>query len=290
MKKRNRVAYLYLLPWLFGTLVFVFYPFISSLVLSFTKYDLINSPTFIGFDNYINLFKDETFRKSIFATIKYTVLTVPLQLAFALFVAFILNFKIKGIGFFRSAFYLPSILGGNVAIAILWRFIFRPDGLINQLLNFFGIPSVQWFSSPTAAMVVLVILKVWQFGSSMLIFLAALQEIPRDLYEASYMDGASKVRTFFSVTIPLLTPTILFNLIMQLVNAFQEFNGPYLVTQGGPLQSTYLASMFIYDYAFKFYQMGYSSAASWILFILIALFTGILFKTQKRWVHYADNK
>lgn len=224
------------------------------------------------------------------ATLKYTVLTVPFQLAFALFIAFILNFKLKGINFFRSAYYLPSILGGNVAIAILWRFMFRPDGLINQILNVFGFASVSWFSTPRAAMTVIVLLKIWQFGSAMLIFLAALQDIPKDLYEAAEIDGASKLRTFFSVTIPLLTPTIFFNLIMQLVNAFQEFNGPYLITQGGPLQSTYLSSMFIYDYAFKYYQMGYSSAASWVLFIVILISTGLLFATSSKWVYYADEK
>ncbi len=286
---KGRKGYLYLLPWLMGLVLFTIYPFISSLVLSFTNYDLINPAKFVGFQNYIHLFtQDEVFLKSLFATLKYTVLTVPLQLAFALFIAFILNFKLKGIKLFRSAYYLPSILGGNVAIAILWRFIFRPDGLINQVLGLFGIEKVAWFSTPATAMAVIVFLKIWQFGSSMLIFLAALQEIPRDLYEAAEIDGATKIRTFFTVTIPLLTPTIFFNLIMQLVNAFQEFNGPYLITQGGPLQSTYLSSMFIYDYAFKYYQMGYSSAASWVLFVVILLVTAVLFMTSSKWVYYAD--
>ncbi|MDF2877049.1 MAG: ABC-type transporter, integral rane subunit [Clostridia bacterium] len=260
-------------------------------MLSFTNYDLINPAEFVGLNNYIKLLtKDTAFLKSIVATLQYTILTVPMQLTFALFIAFILNFKIKGINFFRSAYYIPSILGGNAAIAILWRFIFRSDGLVNQVLNVFGIDNVAWFSSPVAAMFVISLLKVWQFGSSMLIFLAALQEIPQELYEASEVDGATKLRTFFSVTIPLLTPTIFFNLIMQLVNAFQEFNGPYLITQGGPLKSTYLSSMFIYDNAFKFYKMGYSSAASWILFMVILTFTLTLFKSSSKWVYYSDGK
>lgn len=280
-----------MIPWLIGLVIFTIYPFVSSFILSFTNYDLINPPSFVGFKNYWNLFtNDQVFINSLMATLKYTVLTVPFQLAFALFIAFILNFKLKGINFFRSAYYLPSILGGNVAIAILWRFMFRPDGLINQILNVFGFASVSWFSTPRAAMTVIVLLKIWQFGSAMLIFLAALQDIPKDLYEAAEIDGASKLRTFFSVTIPLLTPTIFFNLIMQLVNAFQEFNGPYLITQGGPLQSTYLSSMFIYDYAFKYYQMGYSSAASWVLFIVILISTGLLFATSSKWVYYSDEK
>lgn len=286
---RNRKGYIYILPWCIGVVIFTIYPFITSLILSFTDYDLINPAKFVGLQNYVNLLtKDATFTKSMAVTLKYTLLTVPLQLIFALFIAFILNFKIKGINFFRSAYYIPSILGGNAAIAILWRFIFRSDGLINQVINIFGFESVPWFSTATGAMLVISLLKVWQFGSSMLIFLAALQEIPQELYEAADVDGATKFKTFFKVTIPLLTPTIFFNLIMQLVNAFQEFNGPYLVTQGGPLKSTYLSSMFIYDNAFKYYKMGYSSASSWILFVVILVFTFILFKSSSAWVYYSD--
>ena len=222
------------------------------------------------------------------ATLKYTVLTVPLQLAFALFVAFILNFKLKGISFFRTAYYIPSLIGGNVAVSILWRFLFQEDGFINRIIGIFGLGPVGWFSTPSGAMTVIVLLKVCQFGSSMLIFLAALKNVPQDLYEAASIDGAGKVRSFFNITVPLITPTIFFNLVMQLVNAFQEFNGPYLVTGNGPLNSTYLSSMYIYDYAFKFFNMGYASAASWILFTIILVVTLILFATQNKWVFYSD--
>lgn len=286
--KRRKVGYLYILPWLIGVMVLTVYPFLNALYISFTDYNMVTEAGWVGADNYIALFKDSDFKTSILSTLKYTVFTVPLQLAFALFIAFILNFKLKAIGFFRTAYYIPSLLGGNVAIAILWRFMFQPDGFINRILTLIHVKPVAWFSSASGAMAVVVILKVWQFGSAMLIFLAALKEIPQDLYEASSIDGAGKLRTFISITIPLITPTIFFNLVMQLVNAFQEFNGPFLITGKGPLNATYLTSMFIYDYAFKYFNMGYASAASWVLFVIIMLVTFTLFGTQKYWVYYSD--
>lgn len=286
--KSRKVGYLYILPWLIGISFLTIYPFLNALYISFTDYNMVTTAGFVGLENYIALFRDSDFIASLKATLKYTVFTVPLQLAFALFIAFILNFKLKAIGLFRTAYYVPSLLGGNVAIAILWRFMFQPDGFINRFLTTVHLKPVAWFSSPGGAMAVVVLLKVWQFGSAMLIFLAALKEIPQDLYEASAMDGSGKIRTFFTITIPLITPTIFFNLVMQLVNAFQEFNGPFLITGNGPLNSTYLTSMFIYDYAFKYFNMGYASAASWILFLIIVLVTMVLFGTQRFWVYYSD--
>jgi len=286
--KSRKVGYLYILPWLIGVSFLTVYPFLNALYISFTDYNMVTKAGFVGLENYLNLFKDQDFLTSIRSTLKYTVYTVPLQLVFALFIAFILNFKLKAIGFFRTAYYVPSLLGGNVAIAILWRFMFQPEGFVNSFLMALNLKPVSWFSSPGGAMAVIVLLKVWQFGSAMLIFLAALKEIPQDLYEASSIDGAGKVRTFFNITIPLITPTIFFNLVMQLVNAFQEFNGPFLITGKGPLNSTYLTSMFIYDYAFKYFNMGYASAASWMLFLIIMLVTVVLFGTQKFWVFYSD--
>lgn len=286
--KSRKVGYLYILPWFIGVLFLTIYPFINALYISFTDYNMVTEAGFVGLENYKNLFKDSDFLTSLASTLKYTVLTVPLQLAFALFIAFILNFKLKAIGFFRTAYYVPSLLGGNVAIAILWRFMFQPDGFINRVLMAVQLKPVAWFSSPGGAMAVVVILKVWQFGSAMLIFLAALKDIPQELYEAASIDGSGKAHTFFRITIPLITPTIFFNLVMQLVNAFQEFNGPFLITGKGPLNATYLTSMFIYDYAFKYFNMGYASAASWVLFLLIMLVTLVLFGTQKFWVYYSD--
>ena len=286
--KKSKMGLVYILPWLIGMVFLTLYPFINALIISFTDYNLVRDPNFIGLANYTKLFKDEDFLGTLTATLKYTVITVPLQLAFALFIAYILNFKLKGINFFRTAYYIPSLLGGNVAVAVLWRFLFQQDGLINRIIGVVGIPPVAWLSSPGGAMSVIIILKVWQFGSAMLIFLAALKDVPQDLYEAASVDGSTKLHSFIHITMPLITPTIFFNLVMQLVNAFQEFNGPYLVTGKGPLNATYLTSMYIYDNAFKYFNMGYASAASWILFLIIVAVTLILFATQDKWVYYSD--
>ncbi len=286
--KKSKMGLVYILPWLIGMVFLTLYPFINALIISFTDYNLVRDPNFIGLANYTKLFKAEDFLGTLTATLKYTVITVPLQLAFALFIAYILNFKLKGINFFRTAYYIPSLLGGNVAVAVLWRFLFQQDGLINRIIGVVGIQPVAWLSSPGGAMSVIIILKVWQFGSAMLIFLAALKDVPQDLYEAASVDGSTKLHSFIHITMPLITPTIFFNLVMQLVNAFQEFNGPYLVTGKGPLNATYLTSMYIYDNAFKYFNMGYASAASWILFLIIVAVTLILFATQDKWVYYSD--
>lgn len=286
--RKSKMGLVYILPWLIGMVFLTLYPFINALVISFTDYNLVREPNFIGLANYTKLFQDEDFLGTLTATLKYTVITVPLQLAFALFIAYILNFKLKGINFFRTAYYIPSLLGGNVAVAVLWRFLFQQDGLINRIIGVVGIQPVAWLSSPGGAMSVIIILKVWQFGSAMLIFLAALKDVPQDLYEAASVDGSTKLHSFIHITMPLITPTIFFNLVMQLVNAFQELNGPYLVTGKGPLNATYLTSMYIYDNAFKYFNMGYASAASWILFLIIVAVTLILFATQDKWVYYSD--
>nr|WP_026891969.1 sugar ABC transporter permease [Lacrimispora aerotolerans] len=286
--RHSKIGLVYILPWLIGMVFLTLYPFINALIISFSDYNLVREPNFIGLTNYTNLFKDKDFLSTLLATLKYTVITVPLQLTFALFIAYILNFKLKFINFYRTAYYVPSLLGGNVAVAVLWRFLFQQDGFVNRFISLFGGEPVPWLSSPSGAMSIIVLLKVWQFGSAMLIFLAALKDVPQDLYEAASVDGATKFHSFFHITIPLITPTIFFNLVMQLVNAFQEFNGPYLVTGKGPLNSTYLTSMFIYDNAFKYFNMGYASAASWILFVIIVSVTLILFATQNKWVFYSD--
>ena len=286
--RHSKIGLVYILPWLIGMVFLTLYPFINALIISFSDYNLVREPNFIGLTNYTNLFKDKDFLSTLLATLKYTVITVPLQLTFALFIAYILNFKLKFINFYRTAYYVPSLLGGNVAVAVLWRFLFQQDGFVNRFIGLFGGEPVPWLSSPSGAMSIIVLLKVWQFGSAMLIFLAALKDVPQDLYEAASVDGATKFHSFFHITIPLITPTIFFNLVMQLVNAFQEFNGPYLVTGRGPLNSTYLTSMFIYDNAFKYFNMGYASAASWVLFVIIVSVTLILFATQNKWVFYSD--
>ncbi|MBP2070997.1 carbohydrate ABC transporter permease [Thermoanaerobacterium butyriciformans] len=279
---------LYIVPWLIGLFIFTFYPFISSFILSFTDYKIIYQPKFVGFGNYIKMFNDNTFFISLVATFKYVIMTVPLNLIFALLIALVLNFKLRGINFYRTVYYIPSILGGNIAVAVLWRFLFGTNGLINQFIKFIGINPISWFSTEYGALFALSTLKIWQFGSTMIIFLAGLKDIPQELYEAAAVDGAGKIRTFFSVTIPLLSPIIFFNLIMQLINAFQEFNSPYLITNGGPLYKTYLFSLMIYDNAFQYFNMGYASALSWVLFIIIMIFTVFIFRSSSYWVFYSD--
>ncbi|MCI1984987.1 MAG: sugar ABC transporter permease [Lactobacillus sp.] len=289
MKKERYLSLIYLIPWIIGIVVFVIYPFAMSFYYSFTDYSMLSSPQFIGLANYKKMFfVDPNFWQSFWATVKFVVLTVPAKMVFALFIAYIMNAKLKGIGFFRTAYYIPSILGANVAIAVLWQFLFKNDGLINMIMERVGLQGFGWFSSPTGAMFTIVLLRVWQFGSAMIIFLNGLAEIPSELYEAASIDGASKFRQFFSVTLPMLSPVIFFNLVLQLVQGFQEFEGPFLVTGGGPMRATYLLPMYIYDSAFKTFDMGYSSALSWVLFVLIMIFTAILFKTSKKWVFYAD--
>lgn len=281
----------YIAPYIIGLLVFTALPFLASLYLSFTDYSLMNSPSFVGLDNYINLFtRDRTFNKSLWVTLVYVFSTVPLKLAFALFIAGILNYKLSFIGFFRTAYYVPSILGGSIAIAVLWRYIFADAGLVNMMLTGIGLEAVNWFGSPGPALFTITLLRLWQFGSAMVIFLAALQSVDKSLYEAAMIDGAGKVATFFHVTLPLITPVIFFNLIMQMVQAFQEFNGPYVITGGGPLKSTYLLPLYIYEEAFKKFDMGYASAIAWVLFVIIMVLTVIAFVSSRHWVYYAGDK
>lgn len=279
---------LYISPWIIGFLIFTAYPIIASFVLSFTNYDLFTTPKVIGFANYTKMFADKTFQKAMSVTFKYVVLEVPLKIVFSLFIAIILSKKLKGINFFRTAYYIPSILGSNVAIAVLWKFIFQSDGLVNQVIGLFGGQSVAWFGEQMPALFTIVLLRVWEFGSTMVIFLAAIKSLPQDVYEAAAVDGCKKVRQFFTITIPLLSPTIFFNFVMQLINAFQEFNAPYLITKGGPQYGTYLLPMYIYDMTFGKYKMGYASAMSWVLFIIVMFFTILTFKYSKYWVFYSD--
>lgn len=280
---------LYIAPWLLGFIGFQIYPLIMSLYYSFTNLSLGGSPKFVGLDNYIRIFTvDPEFFKSLGVTILYVFTSVPAKLVFALLIAMILNSKLKFINAFRTIYYIPSILGGSVAVSVLWRFLFMKEGTVNQILSIFSIPALDWIGSPSLALFTLDILTVWQFGSSMVLFLAGLKQIPAELYEAGIMDGASKFRMFFTITIPMLTPIVFFNVIMQLVGAFQEFTSAFVITGGGPMQSTYLYGMKLYVEAFRYFKMGYASALSWILFLIILLVTAIIFKTSEKWVYYDD--
>ena len=287
--KENR-GLLFILPWLIGFLVFKGYPFLSSLVYSFSDESLFEGISRWGVFNYIKIFTDRKIKTGFMTTFKYSFMTVPLKLVFALFIAYILNFKIKGVKMFRTVYYIPSILGSSVAIAVLWKAIFKDDGIVNMILGFFGVAGPHWLSNKTASLFIICLLRVWQFGSTMVIFLAALKGVSPDLYEAASLDGAGKWRQFFTITVPLITPVIFYNLVTQLVQAFQEFNGPYIITQGGPRGATTLVSLLIYNNAFKKYDMGLASAQAWVLFIILMIFTAILQYSQKHWVYYSDEE
>lgn len=285
------LGFSYVMPYIIGLLCFTAFPFLASLFLSFTEYNLIESPLWIGLDNFkFMFFEDDLFYKSLLVTLSYVLLTVPLKLAFALYIAHILNYKLTGINFFRTAYYVPSILGGSVAIAVLWRYMFAEYGFINIFLEMVGITPINWFGTPGWALFTITLLRLWQFGSAMVIFLAALQNVPQSLYEAALIDGAKRRQTFFYITVPLITPVIFFNLVMQMVQAFQEFNGPYIITRGGPLKSTYLLPLYIYESAFRHFEMGYGAALAWVLFVVVMLLTLIAFASSRYWVFYSGDK
>ena len=285
---KHNIGFAFVIPWLIGFLIFKLYPFIASLVYSFYDYNLFQSAVFAGWNNYKDILTDPLIIKAFVQTFKYAFITVPLELMFALFIAYILNREIKGLNLFRTIYYIPSILGGSVSIAVLWKFLFKTEGLVNIILGKFGIPAFNWLGNPDGAFAVIVLLKIWQFGSPMVIFLAALKGVSSDLYEAAAIDGAGKWKQFFSITVPLITPVIFYNFVTQLCHKFQEFNGPFIVTQGGPLRETTLVSLLVSNDAFRRYEMGSASAIAWLLFLIIMTFTAIAFLSQKYWVYYAD--
>jgi oligogalacturonide transport system permease protein len=287
----RNTGYLYLLPWMIGFAVFKLYPILATAFYSFTNYNLFNTNLrFVGLKNYTTIFQSPKYMNSFGVTSRFALLTVPLKLVFALFIASVLNYKLKGIKFFRTAYYVPSILGGSVAISVLWQFLWQDDGLINQVGQIFNIPKVNWLGDARYTLLVICLLRVWQFGSAMVIFLAALKGVPTELYEAASIDGANRRQQFFHITIPLITPIIFYNLVTQICAAFQEFNGPYIITAGGPMGSTTLISLLIYQNAFKTYNMGMASALAWLLFIIVAVLTIIAFASQKRWVYYDEDQ
>lgn len=283
-------ALFFLGPWFIGLAVIVAGPLLASLYLSFTDYDLLSDANFIGIENYLDMWGDRRLRSSLVVTFTYVLISVPLQLAAALGLAMLLDRGLRGLAFYRSAFYLPSLLGSSVAIAILWRQLFGANGLVNQLLAIFGYSGPGWVSHPDYALGTLMILNVWTFGSPMVIFLAGLRQIPSMYYEAAQLDGASKVRQFFSVTLPLLSPIIFFNLVLQIINAFQTFTQSYIVSNGtgGPVDSTLFYTLYLYQQGFGNLNMGYASAMAWLLLLIIAAMTAANFLLSKYWVFYND--
>jgi multiple sugar transport system permease protein len=287
----NKAGYLFLLPWLVGLFAFTLGPMVASLLLSLTDYNLIETPTFIGLDNYLRMLDDTRLAQSLWVTTIYVLVGVPLQLVLALAVAMLLDRGMRGLPFYRSVFYLPSMLGGSVAIALLWRQIFGTDGLVNQCLQLFGIyATTGYVSDPDYALWTLVLLHVWTFGSPMVIFLAGLRQIPAMYYEASALDGAGRVKQFSRITLPLLSPIIFFNLVLQIIGAFQSFTQAFVVSNGsgGPSDSTLFFTLYLYERGFTDFQMGYASAMAWLLLVIIGTFTAVNFFAAKYWVFYDD--
>jgi multiple sugar transport system permease protein len=298
----NLSSYLFLAPWLLGFFVLTFYPMIYSLYLSFTQYNVLQAPKWIGLRNFFVMFvgnagypRDERFLNSLFVTFRFVFISVPLKLIFALTVAMLMNQKLRLIPFYRTIYYIPTLLGGSVAIAVLWRRLFAGDGVINTIIRQLTsglIDPPSWISSPTFAIYTLILLAVWQFGSPMIIFLAGLKQIPQEYYEAASVDGAGKSRQFFAITLPSLSPIIFFNLVMQMISAFQSFTQAYIISggNGGPMDSPMFYSLYLYLRGFAHSQMGYAAAMAWILLIIIAVLTALTFRGSNSLVTYGSGE
>ena len=273
-------------PFIIGFLLFMIVPMMISLYYSLCDYNILSAPVFVGLKNYIKMFSDEVFFKTIGVTFFYALISVPLRLAFALLVAMLLLNSSRLTAFYRAAYYLPSIIGGSVAVSILWKRMFAIDGVINKVLAVFGMKDpVSWLGDKNTAIWTLILLAVWQFGSSMLIFLSSLKQIPPSLYEAASIDGAGKFRLFFKITLPLLTPTIFFNLVMQMINGFLAFTQCYIITQGKPMNSTLFYTVYMYQQSFEYYNTGYGAALAWVMLLIVGLITAVLFATKRFWVY-----
>lgn len=287
----NGPGYLFLLPWFIGFFGLTVGPIVTSLYLSFTNFDLLTDPEWVGVSNYVRMFtQDPKFAQSMRVTFMFVIFSVPLKLSFALLIALLLNRGMRGLPIYRAIFYLPSLLGASVAIAVLWRTLFAGDGVINDFLANFGIVGPSWISNPRYSLWTLILLAVWQFGSPMIIFLAGLRQIPLDMYEAASLEGASKWRVFWKITLPLLTPVVFFNAIIQVIEGFKSFTPAFIISggTGNPINSTLFYTLYLYQEAFAFFRMGYASALAWMLLIVVALFTGFSFLTSRFWVHYDE--
>ncbi|MEN0101559.1 MAG: sugar ABC transporter permease [Curtobacterium sp.] len=289
-RRDDKAAAVFLAPWLIGMVGITLGPILASLYLSFTNYNLLQNPTFTGLTNIQRMVEDTNLGSSLVVTLVYTVVSVPLQLAAALLVAVLLDRGMRGLSFYRSILYLPSLLGGSVAIAVLWRLVFGGDGLLNALLAVFGIQGQSWIGSPNTALGTLIILHVWTFGAPMVIFLAGLRQIPRQYYEAASTDGATRWRQFRSITLPLLSPIVFFNLVLGIIGAFQSFTQAYVISNGtgGPTNSTLFITLYLYQKAFGSLQMGYASAIAWLLLLIVGAATALNFWASKYWVFYDD--
>lgn len=285
LNQENVAGYLCTLPFTIGFLLFMIVPMGISMYYSFCNYDILNPPVFTGIGNFQRMFTDERWIKALGVTMRFAFISTPLRLIFALLIALLLFKGSKLSGVYRAMYYLPSMIGGSVAVAILWKRMFAVDGTINILLSQMGIKGPAWLGLPSTAIWTLIILAVWQFGSSMLIFLASLKQIPGSLYEAADIDGANKWQGFWKLTLPLLTPTIFFNLVMQLINGFLAFTQCYIITQGKPMDTTLFYTVYMYQQSFQFSSTGYGAAMAWIMLAIVGLITWFLFATKRFWVY-----
>jgi multiple sugar transport system permease protein len=287
-----RDGYAFISLWLIGFFALTLIPLLFSFYLSFTDYDLLTPPVWTGLNNFITMFtKDPRYWKSVFATLYYAVAAVPLRLIVALAIALVLNTNRKGVAVYRALYYAPSIVGSSVAVSVMWRQYFGTEGIFNALLNMLGIPSnISWTGDPRFAIWTLILLAAWQFGSPMLVFLSGLKQIPSELYESASIDGASGIKKFFKITLPLLSPVILFNLIMQMINGFIVFTPALIITNGQPLDTTNFYALYLYKRGFENFQMGYASGMAWILLVVISVFSIFIFKTSSRWVFYETER
>ncbi|WP_051167500.1 carbohydrate ABC transporter permease [Actinoplanes sp. N902-109] len=289
-------GYVFLSPWLVGLFAITAIPMLLSLYLSFTDYDVLTSisdANWVGWDNYRRMFTaDPAYWHSVRVTVTFALVAVPLKLLAALGVALLLNRPFRGVGLFRGLFYLPSLLGGSVALAIVWESMFNRDGAFNSLLAVFGITGQPWVTDPKWALETLMLLAVWQFGAPMVIFLAGLKQVPVELYEAAEVDGAGAGRRFVHITLPMLSPVIFFNLVLETINGFQGFTAAFVISngEGGPVDSTLMYTLNLYINGFGRLDMGYASALAWVFLIAIGIVTVVLFRTGRFWVHYSDSE
>lgn len=289
--RRTRSAYVFLTPWFLGVAGLVVIPLLFSLYLSFTDYDILSAPQWVGTENYERLFgSDKRYLHSLMLTLGYVVVSVPIQLVSALAVALMLAPARRGQGAYRALFYLPSLLGASVGISIVWRALFDRGGVVTSFLATFGFSEASWIDNPATIIWVIIALEVWKFGAPMIIFIAGLHQIPPELHEAAQLDGAGPIRRFVSVTLPVLSPVVFFNLVMGVITAFQTFTPAQVVGdgRGGPADSTLFYAVYLYQQAFQYQQMGYASAIAWVMLAILGVVAGALFFTSRKWVHYAN--
>jgi multiple sugar transport system permease protein len=286
-RRNNAAGWLLVSPVVIGLLVFSLYPFVASLALSFCDFDIFNAPRWIGLWNYRTLFtEDPLFWKSLGNVLYYTLLAVPLGIAFGVALALLLDARIRGLSIYRTIFFLPTIVPA-VATSVLWIWLLNPRiGLVNMLLRLFGVEGPMWLGSPDWSKPSLVLMGVWGVGGSMIIYLAGLKDIPVSLYEAALVDGANAWQRLRHVTLPMLTPVIFFNLVMGMIGAFQYFTQAFIMTGGGPQDSTLFYALQLFYQAFQYLKFGYASAMAWVLFVIVVAVTALLFRSQKKWVHY----